>query len=417
MKRIIENLLMLLVILLVAAFVGMTLTGCSTQESVSGPVSAGNVSNSGCQNNTRGASILGNPTLKLTKDGVNLQAEFHDYRLNCAYEDVKVECTAKDGVLDIRVEEVMDGDLYANCLCPVNIYYTIYNANEEEYSLRLNGEDLGIISFKGHDVTEIDLWNHEQAHEEGFEYSLVTTYTYANEILPDNIEGREDWLPRFILSHYVEELGVSFQFFLLPEEYNDFHMEAKAKGDTIMINIVTDGVITQDSPKRGDVSCVFANATSSSYHIILTQQSMEKDSDGNLHETTKTVFDHNVDIPLGEQKEFTIRMHQDYAFLGNWQDGDIINGRTYGKKILEDGKIREWVITETGEYIENDWGFWKIDEYGEVVLKMGSKDPMPDELYYQVISVTNKEMEVREWGGIFGTPFEEGYDRLYIRIE
>ena len=417
MKRIIENLLMLLVILLVAAFVGMTLTGCSTQESVSGPVTAGNVSNSGCQNNTRGTSIIGNPTLKFTKDGVNLQAEFHDYRLNCAYEDVKVECTAKDGVLDIRVEEVMDGDLYANCLCPVNIYYTIYNANEEEYSLRLNGEDLGIISFKGHDVTEIDLWNHEQAHEEGFEYSLVTTYTYANEILPDNIEGREDWLPRFILSHYVEELGVSFQFFLLPEEYNDFHMEAKAKGDTIMINIVTDGVITQDSPKRGDVSCVFANATSSSYHIILTQQSMEKDSDGNLHETTKTVFDHNVDIPLGEQKEFTIRMHQDYAFLGNWQDGDIINGRTYGKKILEDGTIREWVITETGEYIENDWGFWKIDEYGEVVLKMGSKDPMPDELYYQVISVTDKEMEVREWGGIFGTSFEEGYDRLYIRIE
>ena len=417
MKRIIENLLMLLVILLVAAFVGMTLTGCSTQESVSGPVTAGNVSNSGCQNNTRGTSIIGNPTLKFTKDGVNLQAEFHDYRLNCAYEDVKVECTAKDGVLDIRVEEVMDGDLYANCLCPVNIYYTIYNANEEEYSLRLNGEDLGIISFKGHDVTEIDLWNHEQAHEEGFEYSLVTTYTYANEILPDNIEGREDWLPRFILSHYVEELGVSFQFFLLPEEYNDFHMEAKAKGDTIMINIVTDGVITQDSPKRGDVSCVFANATSSSYHIILTQQSMEKDSDGNLHETTKTVFDHNVDIPLGEQKEFTIRMHQDYAFLGNWQDGDIINGRTYGKKILEDGTIREWVITETGEYIENDWGFWKIDEYGEVVLKMGSKEPMPDELYYQVISVTDKEMEVREWGGIFGTSFEEGYDRLYIRIE
>ena len=34
MKRIIENLLMLLVILLVAAFVGMTLTGCSTQESI-----------------------------------------------------------------------------------------------------------------------------------------------------------------------------------------------------------------------------------------------------------------------------------------------------------------------------------------------------------------------------------------------
>lgn len=169
---------MLLVILLVATFVGMTLTGCSTQESVSGPVTAGNVSNSGCQNNTRGTSIIGNPTLKFTKDGVNLQAEFHDYRLNCAYKDVKVECTAKDGVLDIRVEEVMDGDLYANCLCPVNIYYTIYNANEEEYSLRLNGEDLGIISFKGHDVTEIDLWNHEQAHEEGFEYSLVTTDTY-----------------------------------------------------------------------------------------------------------------------------------------------------------------------------------------------------------------------------------------------
>ena len=33
-----------------------------------------------------------------------------DDKALCAYKDVKVECAAKDGVLNIRVEEVVDGD-------------------------------------------------------------------------------------------------------------------------------------------------------------------------------------------------------------------------------------------------------------------------------------------------------------------
>lgn len=143
MERIIKKALMQWVVMSVAAFVGTAMTGCSTQESVTGAVSAGNVRNSGCQQDTRGTSVLGNPTLKLTRVGDDLQAEFHDYRLNCAYKDAKVTCSAKDGVLDITVEEVIEGNVYANCVCPVNIYFTIYNANESVYKLRINQEDLG----------------------------------------------------------------------------------------------------------------------------------------------------------------------------------------------------------------------------------------------------------------------------------
>ena len=281
MKRITENVLMLLVIILVATFVGMTLTGCSTTESVTGPVRAGDVTNTGCQSLTRGTSIIGNPTLKLTKDGVNLQAEFHDYRVNCAYKDVSVECAAKDGVLDIKVDEVMEGDVYANCLCPVTIYCTIYNANESEYKLKINQEDFGFISFKDHDITEIDLWNHEQAHEEGFDYSLVPT------------------------------------------------------------------------------------------------------SD---------------------------------ALLGRWQYSGFMYDGFGGKIFKEDGTIISWMSMYSGEYSESEWGLWWINEKGEIVVKMGTKEPMPDETYYKIISITDDEMVIREFGGFAGIPFEEGYDIVYKRI-
>ena len=404
-----------LVIILVVVFVGMTLTCCSTQEIVNGPVSAGDVSNTGCQSQTRGTSIIGNPTLKLTKDGVNLQAEFYNYRLNCAYKDVRVDCSAKDGELDIMIDEVMEGDIYANCLCPVNIYCTIYNANESEYRLKINNEDFGLISFKNHRITEIDLWNHEQAHEEGFDHSLVTTWDYAHEITPVNLEGREDWLPRIYFTHYENELGMNYQFFRLPQEYNDFHVEGEAKGDTITMTVVTDGVITKDSPRRGSASLHFANATSSTYHFNLIQQSMVMDSDGNYHATNKPIFKKKVDIQEGEQK-IIIRTNQVDALLGRWQYTGYMYDGFGGMKFLEDGTIISWMTMHTGMYNESEWGLWWIDENGDIVIKMGTKEPMPDETYYMIISITDDEMVIREYGGIADIPFEACHDRTYKRI-
>ena len=417
MKRITENVLMLLVTILVATFVGMALTGCSTTESVTGPVRAGDVTNTGCQSHTRGTSIIGNPTLKLTKDGVNLQAEFHDYRVNCAYKDVSVECAAKDGVLDIKVGEVMEGDVYANCLCPVTIYCTIYNANESEYKLKINQEDFGFISFKDHDITEIDLWNHEQAHEEGFDYSLVPTSDDAYEITPFNLEGREDWLPRITLFHYENEVGMVYQYFLLPKEYNDLHVEGEAKGDTIMMKVVTDGVITKDSPRRGSASCIFANATSSTYHFKLIYQSLVKDTDGNTHETITPIFEKTIDMPVGENQEIIIRTNEDDALLGRWQYTGFMYDGFGGKIFKEDGTIISWMSMYSGEYSESEWGLWWINEKGEIVVKMGTKEPMPDETYYKIISITDDEMVIREFGGFAGIPFEEGYDIVYKRID
>ena len=114
----------------------------------------GDVSNSGCMNKTRGESELGNMLIKLTREGRNLIGEVTNYLVNCAYDDVRVSCEQKGQDLYIYVSEIARE--YADCMCPINIYFTIFNASKSQYGLYLNGKNLGQVSFADHSVVQID---------------------------------------------------------------------------------------------------------------------------------------------------------------------------------------------------------------------------------------------------------------------
>lgn len=119
-------------------------------------ITVGDVSNSDCESRTRAEEIMTTPTLKLTREGNNIYGELNNYFVNCAYGDVKVICKEDGQTLKLRVDEGL-GDLIANCVCPINIYFTIFNALSDEYQLTLNESQLCTISFKDHDVVMIDL--------------------------------------------------------------------------------------------------------------------------------------------------------------------------------------------------------------------------------------------------------------------
>ena len=135
------------------------LAGCSSsEENVSTITTIGNQSNTDCELNTRGENTAGRPILKLTRDGENILGELQNYEVCCSYEDLKVTCEEENSFLNINVSN-QNTEV---CKCNINIYFTIFNANEDSYQLSLNGKHLGAISFLGHNVLEIDLDNDTQ---------------------------------------------------------------------------------------------------------------------------------------------------------------------------------------------------------------------------------------------------------------
>ena len=149
---------LLLVFLLVLAT-----GGAVAQES---NVTVGDVSNTDCAMRTRSEGNIGNPRLKLTRFEGGLYGELINCEVNCAYGKVNVICEEDGQKLSIFVDEG-NGDIWADCICHINIYFTIYNALQEEYQLLFRGTDVGTVSFKEYSVVEIDLETLEQTYGDG----------------------------------------------------------------------------------------------------------------------------------------------------------------------------------------------------------------------------------------------------------
>jgi len=149
-------------LLLVLLFV-LTTVGALAQES---EVMVGDVSNTDCASRTRSEGNIGNPRLKLTRFDGGLYGELINCEVNCAYGKVNVICEEDGQKLSIFVDEG-NGDIWADCICHINIYFTIYNALQEEYQLLFRGTDVGTVSFKEYSVVEIDLETLEQTYGDG----------------------------------------------------------------------------------------------------------------------------------------------------------------------------------------------------------------------------------------------------------
>ena len=157
----------------------MLLSGCSTSDSISGSISLSNVSHSECRNHylSRTGFVDDYGTkLRLTYNETEetITGEYINYLLGCDYTDagINIEQDA-DGTLVLNPWNDSEGAV--DCVCHLNIYFTIRNASRQSYHLILNRQTVtiidpdgskheevwtdydGNISFKNQNVITIDL--------------------------------------------------------------------------------------------------------------------------------------------------------------------------------------------------------------------------------------------------------------------
>ena len=114
--------------------------------------------------------------------------------------------------------------------------------------------------------------------------------------------------------------------------------------------------------------------------------------------------------------------------LGYWKSEATYND-PWGLMFASNGEIKYWEyspiigVTNNEQYSEGHWGLWWIEDVvgyeksSAIHIKEGSKTPNPDELYYQVMSLTKDRLVIRHFGGFAGTPLEKGTDVTYKKID
>ncbi|MBR7030885.1 MAG: hypothetical protein IKI06_06565 [Prevotella sp.] len=219
----------------------LILSSCSTNDSITESISLSKVSHSECANHssrTRGEDK--NPfasKLKLTynKADQTITGEYINYILSCDYTDA-----------GINIEQDADGTLVLNpwnkaenlvdCICNINIYFTIRNATMQNYHLVLNRRTVtvvdpdgskhqetwtdydGYISFKNQNVITIDLSSTEEIfkslnkddintlqinnsdNDDTEKYSVTNNHFYI-----DKMPILENNCPRFIFHCGIEK--------------------------------------------------------------------------------------------------------------------------------------------------------------------------------------------------------------------
>ena len=119
---------------------------------------------------------------------------------------------------------------------------------------------------------------------------------------------------------------------------------------------------------------------------------------------------------------------KDNTILGYWEYTNPIDSRG-GLLFTSDGEIKHWEyspiigVNDNYQYSEGHWGLWWIEDVigyeksNAIHIKEGNKTPNPDELYYQVMSLTKDRLVIRHFGGFAGTPFENGTDVTYKKTD
>lgn len=275
----------------------------------------GDVSNSSCLRVRSGdaAGVIDNPTLKLTKEGDVITGFLKNFEVvHCGSDrDVVVECRQDGTSLQIKVREDFIGDgVTTSCLCPVNVYFTLYDTEGDKFHVTLNNMDLGDISFAEHSVVEIDLWTLRQAHEEGFDFSEVLDYSDFH----TPVEYRPDLYPyikpHFNLGYDGERHNVfgTYYYYRMPCDYQEFKVVMETESDgTVVFRLDTDGQYSADCNSRSHIWFRMNNAQKDSYHIKVNPHTVTiVDEDGVAHEQVAYDFEgelkknEDVTIPLEE---------------------------------------------------------------------------------------------------------------------
>ena len=277
------------------------LTACSTSQT---GVYVGNFSNSECLNKTR-APYANTCKLKLTRSGNDISGELLGYNANCMHGKLSVECEQQGSRLSINVRETFDeeGALIANCVCPINIYFTVYNVEGEQYQVYLDDDCLGVASFKEHSIVQFDTYTHDVAYEEGFEYTpiLQDFSIYENDYLdPDGVNETE--LRLDLNTEYI--IGGVYDNFYLPcnAQQVEVKMDIDDDGTLIILPLVdgktTDGKPTGDCIRRATIHFQIYNAIKDCYHVkVNPHEVIVKNVDGTEH--VETVCDFEGDLKRG----------------------------------------------------------------------------------------------------------------------
>lgn len=279
------------------------LAGCSTSQT---GVYVGNFSNSECLNKTRSAKA---PTtkLKLTRNGKFIDGEFLGYQANCSHGQLSVECQQQGSRLNISVsEDHGDGNgMTSNCLCPINIYFTVYDVEGENFQIFVNEKEMGNIMLKENDIALFDTYAIDYGYEKGIEYPPVLFHYYYYSEISDAV-GDTTWS----LSYTGADNAIHgiCQNFYLPCDAEKINLEADIdKTGSLVITSSIDGKVADGKPaegcmRRATVYFLIYNALKDSYHIKVNPHEVTvKDADGTEH--VKTVYDFEGDLKRGSSVE------------------------------------------------------------------------------------------------------------------
>ena len=139
----------------------LILCSCSSGDSFlaqMGQTSLRHVWHSDCQFHTLTRNTIPEPTrLRLTyhEDTQSISGEYLDFRVNCAYTDAGMKIEVKDNGT-IILNPWVESDNTADCICNVNIYFTIENITAQRFHLVLNQRTA--VLMEGDGTTHEETW-------------------------------------------------------------------------------------------------------------------------------------------------------------------------------------------------------------------------------------------------------------------
>lgn len=170
MKRTVEMISMTLIIIVLAAFLGSTLMGCSgdgTDEGSSNGFCVRDVAISGCKSTSHTRS--GYPEYFEFKalDGGYLSVNHVNALFNCVPGELKMEATIDGNV--IRILETEESSL-ANCICPYDLYCEVGPLSNGDYK---------VLIYRW--AFEIPFQQYSITYHKGLNAKLGVIYDYVNE--------------------------------------------------------------------------------------------------------------------------------------------------------------------------------------------------------------------------------------------